>query len=41
MPAHVSSRLLPSDTVWAGVTLSAAVTLAKQHQQLHKRRWGG
>lgn len=41
VPVRVSSRLLPSDTVWAGVTLSAAVALAKHHGQLHKRRWGG
>lgn len=41
VPAHVSLQLLPSDAVWAGVTLSAAVTPAKHHQRLHKRRRGG
>lgn len=41
VPVRVSSRLLPSDAVWAGVTLSAAVALAKHHGQLHKRRWEG
>lgn len=40
VPAHVSSRLLPSDAVWDGVALSAAVTPAKHCQWLHKR-WGG
>lgn len=41
VPAHVSYQLLPSDAVWAGVTLSAAVAPAKHHRPLHKRRWGG
>lgn len=38
VPVRVSSWLLPSDAVWAGVTLSAAMALAKHHGQLHKRR---
>lgn len=34
VPAHVSSRLLPSDAVWDGVAFPAAVTPAKHCQWL-------